>query len=144
MRTLWDHFTTWMNSLELSTLFSPQELFKLVPPTEWKLMWIYVGFIGLSWIGALLIYFLPIHTSLKQRLAQLFWFNAILGIFLFFFRFESIPLLGMDAWRLVQEIATIVWLGSIVYFHQTSHKEELLAEQVAAYKKRYLPTSKKK
>lgn len=105
-------------------------------------MWGYVGFIGLCWLVGIGGNFLPIHRSLKSRILSLAWTNAILGIFLFFFRFEGIPLLGMDIWRLLQEILTVVWIISIIRYSRTHLKHELMSEKVTSYRQKFLPKAK--
>lgn len=105
-------------------------------------MWVYVGFAGVQAVGIPLTYFLPIHASLKARIYQLFWTNVILSPILFFFRFEGVPLFGMDVWRTLQELATVIWIGYIVYYVRTGLRQELLTEAVHAYKGRYLPKAK--
>ena len=86
--------------------------------------------------------FLHVNEGLKQRLSPLLWTNFWLGIFLFFFRWQSIPLIGMDLWRFLQEVAIIVWVLVVVFYRRKQYPKEVLAEKAEAYRNRFLPKKK--
>ena len=136
----------WHTVIQFQEKWYPlKSLFSVYPPEHWKFMWAYVALIGICFLAAIALIFLKkIHPSLRSRLSNLAWTNVLLGIMLFFFRFERIPLLGMDLWRLVQEVSILAWLASIWYYWRHGFRAERLADQVVAYKEKYLPRPKKK
>lgn len=106
-------------------------------------MWIYTGLILFCLIGGISLFFWRLRPGLRGRLSSLFWTNAIIGLILFFFRFERIPLLGMDLWRFLQEFAIVIWSFFILRYWRRSIPKEMLAEKVQAYRDRFLPKPKK-
>lgn len=133
MQSFWNSFITWL---------SLKDAFSLTPPFVWAAQWYFVGFLGLCLLIGIAVYFLPIHPSLKGRVASVAWFNVVLGPFLFFFRYQRIPLLGMNIWIVLEIIATIAWIGLIIYYARTSLRKQLFSEQAEAYQKKYLPKVK--
>lgn len=138
----WNEFTTWLKSLQ--QYWNPATLFDLVPADTWYFMWVYVGLTGLCLlIGILLPFLKKIRPSLKQRISQLVWTNFWLGLILFFFRYQRIPILGMDIWRTAQEICLFFWIIYLFRFSRTVIKKESVQEQIEERRNRYLPQPKR-
>ncbi|MEI6477372.1 MAG: hypothetical protein WCO52_00025 [bacterium] len=143
MHALWTRFSTALTSSALAHWFKNSDILQITPRLPWKLMWGYVGFVAVCWVGGIAISFLKVHPQLKERIATFFWTNAILGVFLFFFRFQYLPILGMDAIRLIQEISAVVWIGFLIRYWRTDLTQVIKQEKVIEYKQKYLPKAKK-
>jgi hypothetical protein len=135
-------FTTWLKDPHLGDWWHAHTLFLYTPPADWPLMWAYVGFTAACWILGIALAFLKIHANLKTTLARFLWANALIGPLLWFFRYERLPLMGMDIWRLIQFICDVVWIVLIIRYIRTTHRKTKVKEQVTAYKNRFLPTQK--
>jgi len=133
----WHTFTHWLH-----TWFSG--LFAINPALTWPLQWAYLALVVACLIGAIILALWKEDYSFKQPLYQLLWTNFWIGIFLFFFRYQALPILGMDIWRFIQEVAIVVWLVSIVRTYRRKLPHEQLTAKVTAYKEKYLPKAKKK
>jgi uncharacterized membrane protein len=144
MTHAWSTFTTWFGNLAIWQWWSPAGLFLGTPGETWKFQWSYVALVSACFIGGIILTFWKQgHPYLKSSLSRLLWSNFWLGLFLFFFRFQRIPILGMDIWRFIQEIAMIAWLVVMARTYSKQRPQEVLQEKVAAYKNRYLPKPKK-
>jgi hypothetical protein len=119
-------------------------LLDVTPPVLWPLQRAYLAFVTLSIIVALVLLFLPVHTASKQRLGTLLWTNGAIGIVLFFFRYQQIPLLGMNLWRLIQEIVFVAWLLFILRFMRKQIPADRFTEKVIERRNKYLPKPKLK
>ena len=128
---------------KLWTYWSPTELLNTVPPSLWLWMPYFLALLALLLIGALLSLALRLPSTLNHRLGSLFWNNLWIGILLFFFRYQHVPILGMDIWRLVQEIAIVIWIFIIVISFRRNYPMEKLAKKVADYRSKYLPKPRK-
>jgi len=99
--------------------------------------------LALFLVGGLVSLFVKrIPEGLRRRFNALCWNNLVIGLILFFFRYQRIPLLGMDIWRFVQEIVLIVWLVIIFRYWRRQLPKERFSEQVIAHKQKYLPKKK--
>jgi hypothetical protein len=136
LTTFWSqHVTPWWN---------PSGYLVAVPPADWPLKWAYVGFTLLCLIVGIAFLFLKrqFRPSLRYRILNFAWTNAILGIVLFFLRDQQIPYLGSDLLRLVQIIGAVFWINSLAWFVRTSYKQEQYTEAVMARREKYLPTAR--
>lgn len=124
-------------------LWQPRELFLIRPPFMWELMWAYVGFLA-ACLTVLIVALLlkTLHPELKRRLITFASTQLWLGAFLFFFRYFRIPYLGMDFFRLIQEITAVIWIGLIVKFALTELPKLNIKAAADARKKKYLPGQK--
>jgi glucan phosphoethanolaminetransferase (alkaline phosphatase superfamily) len=138
MRNIFSQFGSWY-MLHLDKWLSFSTLFDMTPPAHWPLQWAYLTFIILSIVIGVILILLPIHTGTKQRLSNVLLSNGMIGFILFFFRFQQIPLLGMNIFRLIQEIVFVVWLLVIFRYARTHIPKERLAEKIAERRNKYLP-----
>lgn len=106
-------------------------------------MWYFLATVIASLLGIIVILFLKkrARPSLTTRISNLLWTYLIAGSLLFFVRQQQIPLLGMDLWRFLFELAIIVWIVSIVRFYRTGYKKELVQEKIEERRQKYLPKS---
>jgi hypothetical protein len=143
MHALWSHIANWFTTV-INPYWSPANLFAFTPPEAWYFERVYVVLTGLCLIaGITLLFIRTIRPGLRERFLSFSWTNFTLGLILFFFRYERIPLLGMDVWRFVQEVAMIIWIVLIYRYWQVKIPAERLAERVIAHKEKYLPKPKK-
>jgi len=133
----WHTFTSWLH-----TWFSG--LFAINPPVAWPYQWVYLALVIACFIGGIILAFWKTNYSFKQPLSSLLWTNFWIGIFLFFFRYQAIQILGMDIWRFIQEVAIVIWLFSIIRTYRRRAPQDALAAKVTAYRDRFLPKPKKK
>ena len=127
----------------LGKWWSPSDLIATIPPEHWKYEIGYLVMLGVFLALAIaLIFMKKVRTSLKDRLYSFLWTNIILGLILFFFRVQQIPLLGMDIWRFIQEIAIVIWIALIVRFYRKVYRKEALIQKVEERKTKYLPKAK--
>ena len=142
MRAFWSHFVTWFTN-HVSPYWSPSGLISMTPPQTWVFEKGYVIMLALFLVGGLVSLFVKrIPEGLRRRFNALCWNNLVIGLILFFFRYQRIPLLGMDIWRFVQEIVLIVWLVIIFRYWRRQLPKERFSEQVIAHKQKYLPKKK--
>lgn len=104
----------------------------------------YLVLLGLLLLGGTISLIFRLPGRLNRQISELCWNNLWIGAVLFFFRYQHIPILGMDLWRLLQEIAIVVWFSIIILRFRQSYPKERLADKVLEYRTRYLPKSKTK
>lgn len=143
MKHIWQTFTTWFLTRPIWEWWNPQGFLLITPSASWKLEWAYVALIGTCLLLAIVISFWKFTPSIRYSLLNILWGHSVAGAFLFFFRDQRLPYLGMDVWRLIQEIILVVNLAMVVRYYNGAHQQELLQEQVKAYKAKYLPKAKK-
>ena len=129
---------------KLWQFWAPQDLLNTVPPPLWPWMPEYLAVLILLLIGAVLSLAVRMPGRLNERLGALCWNNLWLGALLFFFRYQHVPILGMDIWRFLQELVIIIWLYRIVRNFLRTYPQQRLAERVAEYRGKYLPKPKMK
>ena len=139
MKNAWIHFAAKVSALPLWQWWNPAGFLNGTPPATWPFEKAdLVVVIGLLVLG--LVAFIPrIPSGLRSRLLSFAWYNFPIAGILFLTRWQAIPVLGMDLWRLVQEIIMIVWLVSIVQYQLHHQPKEELQEKVKAYREKYLP-----
>jgi len=143
MRVFWSHIADWF-AAHVGPYWSPAGLFSMTPPAVWTFQWVYVGIIGACVVGGIAMLFAKkLRPGLRERISSFCWNNVVIGVILFFFRYQQIPLLGMDLWRFIQEIGMVVWLFFIYQYWTLAIPQETLAEQIVAHKNKYLPKPKK-
>ena len=143
MRVFLSHIADWF-ATHVGPYWSPVGLVNMTPPAVWTFQWVYVGLIGACVLGGIAMIFVKkLRAGLRERISSFCWNNAVIGLILFFFRYERIPLLGMDGWRFIQELGMIVWIVFIVQYYRIAIPQQNLKEQVAAHKSKYLPKPKK-
>ena len=54
------------------------------------------------------------YTKIYEALASLFFTNTLIGIFLYFFAYEMVPLLSARFWFLIWGIEMAVWMFFII------------------------------
>ena len=126
----------------LWTYWNPAELLNSVPPALWPWMREYIALIAILLIGALISVFVRLPGKLNDRFGTLCWNNVWIGGLLYFFRYQHVPILGMDIWRLLQEVAIVIWLYVIVNHFRRTYPQERLDTRIAEYRGRYLPKPK--
>ena len=128
------HIQSWFN---FDTLLSA------TPPQEWPYKNVYIGFIAFCLLGAIVVLiWRSLYPVLRERLGLLFWTNVILGPILYFFRFQQIPVLGMDFIRTIQEIAFAIWLIVIILRTYKEYPKEKFEEKLTERRNKYLPKPK--
>ena len=136
MRNFSHQFTTW-----ITNWFN--QLISLTPAISWKYQWVYGGLlIVFLLVGIGLIFWKKLYPTLKHQLSAMVWFNFFLGAILFFFRYQRIPLLGMDLWRFIQEIEIVIWILLILRYRLVKYPKEMISQKVVSYKSKYLPKAK--
>jgi hypothetical protein len=127
----------WYNStgiLNFSTLFAVQ------PPEEWKYQWVYAGWLVLFTLVLMVsIVWRRTNSEIRFRLVNFCFTQVLTGLFLAFFRYQGIPLLGMDAWRFFQIVWWLVWAILFASYLLRTYPRIRLAEKVANQKNKYLP-----
>ena len=93
-------------------------------------------------LGGIITLFRPKYEPVRERFSVFFWTNAILGLILFFFRYQDIPLLGMDFFRFTLEVTAAIWLFFITRFSLQVYPQKKLEDQIAERKNKYLPKAK--
>jgi hypothetical protein len=142
MRIFWSHIGDWL-ATHVGPYWSPAGLVNMTPPAVWVFQWAYLGLIITCLVAAVAMLFAKrLRPGLRERISSFGWYNAVIGTILFFFRYQRIPLLGMDGWRFLQEIGMIVWLILIIRYARVAIPQQSLAEQVVAHKAKYLPKPK--
>lgn len=144
MTHAWQTFSTWFNSLQLWHWWSFPGLFDTTPSSEWKFQWSYVALIAACFIGAVILTFWRGDQQLSRPIAQVLWNNVWVGPILFFFRYQEIPVLGMDLWRFIQEVAIVAWLVVILKGYSKKQPQVQLQDKIEAYRNKYLPKPKTK
>jgi hypothetical protein len=132
------------NHLRLDSWFNLSTLLATNPPAQWNFMWAYLVFLGICFLGTILCLVIRFYLPLRTRLTNLFLTNVVLGAILFFFRYQQVPLLGMDILRTLQEIGFVIWLIIIVSHIRVAKPKEALAALVEERRTKYLPKPKKK
>ncbi|MBU6389340.1 hypothetical protein KGQ71_02380 [Patescibacteria group bacterium] len=116
----------------------------MTPAPIWKYQWEYVGVLGILLVlGITLLFLKKIRPALRESLSNFAWTNLVLGVIIFFFRYQQIPLLGMDLWRFLQEVEMVIWLIVILRYRVVVYPQEKLEEKVISYKSRFLPKPKR-
>jgi len=125
-------------------LWNPAGLVSVQPKLTWPDFYLYLGYCAIFLIGLIILLILHkrIKPSLRDQLASVCWTNLGLGVVLFFFRQQAIPLLGMDLWRFIQECATVIWIFFIFRSYVQNHPQEVMSELVKARREKYLPKKK--
>jgi hypothetical protein len=134
--------TTHIDSWKVWEYWQPTNLLATAPNPSWPWMWWFVGLIGLCLAAGLASLFIRFHDRLRHRLSTLFLNNVWIGAILFFLRYERLPILGMDLWRLIQEITLFVWLALITRDFRRDYPKERLAARIVEYRAKYLPKPK--
>jgi hypothetical protein len=134
----------WHNAyLHLDKYWSPTHLVAIQSYGDWKYMWAFLATIVVSFLGILLVFVLKkrVRPSLRTRINSLLWTYLPVSGILFFVRQQQIPLLGMDLWRFLFELAIVVWIVSIIRFYRTAYRRELVQEKIEERRNKYLPKS---
>ena len=130
------HFIIWVSTWL-------QQLVAMNPSPVWKYQWVYVGVLSILLVlGVGLLFIKKGRPALREQLANFAWVNLGFGIIIFFFRYQRIPLLGMDLWRLLQEGEMLVWLLLILRYRLVIYPKETLEEKIVSYRSKYLPRPK--
>jgi len=143
MRSLASRFTSFLHPFfkALASYFG--SLTQYTPVDPWRFRWIYLGMVIVFLIGGIALLFLKkVRPALRERLSTFFWINFGIGLILFFFRDQDIPLFGMDFWRFIHDIAIWVWLIYIVVVSSKEHPRLIIQEKVNEYRNKYLPKAK--
>jgi len=125
-------------------VWNPAGLVNIQPQLVWNDMAYYLVYSGIFLVGLIILVLLRkrIQPNLRDQLGSVCWTNLGLSLVLFFFREQSIPLLGMDLWRFLQECATVIWIFFIVRFYLKTYRQEAVSELVKARREKYLPGHK--
>jgi len=142
MSKLWNNFTTWLTHTKLWIWWNPQNLTQTTPSFYWDYMKVYAVIVCIFFVGAIVSIFWPKFKPVRDRLALYFWTNAVLSLILFFFRYQDIPVLGMDIFRLIQEITAVIWLFLIIRFAIKAYPAHQLSLKVEERRNKYLPKAK--
>lgn len=122
-----------------------ENLLNTVPPVEWPLMWFYIGFnvLLLAIAIASLFPWKFLRPATQARISSLAWTNIFISLVILPFRLGGVPLLGMDLWRVLQEVSAVLWVAAIVGLHLKENKAYRTKAAVAEYQDKYLPKPKK-
>ncbi|MBI5369649.1 hypothetical protein HZA85_00435 [Candidatus Uhrbacteria bacterium] len=80
--------------------------------------------------------------DLGARAGSLLATMGLLGVLLYFFSFERIPMLGARFWYLFWVIGAIVWIIFLVRYARVTLPQRQQRDQERAQLRRYLPTKK--
>lgn len=106
-------------------------------------MYVYIGMTGAFALLGIILLFLKLHPALKSQISGFLWTQVATAIFLYFFRTQQIPYLGMDMLRVLQEFSIVAWIGYLVWYFFVPYKGELRADEAVIRKEKYLPKAKK-
>ena len=135
----------WFKDIPWSSFWSKNTAFSTFPPVKWEYMWFYIGFAILCYVLLVILLFIKkMDLELKARINSFLTTNVWLCILFGFFRYQRIPLLGMDFVRTIQLIANIFWIISIIRFKKVFLPQIKLQQKIEDRKSKYLPKSKKK
>lgn len=138
---LWQIISNWYGA-HITPYWSFTQLFSSTPPYKWPWMYIYLGLLIFFFLAIILIAFLPLREGLKKRFYPYLITNLVLGLVIFFFREQRVPILGMDIWRFLQELEMIIWLPFILGYIIKGRPKEILSEKVEQRRQKYLPKKK--
>lgn len=128
---------------QVKDIFNPETSIAVVPTTEWPFAIVYMLFIVLCLAGVIVFTFIKkLDEQIRLKWSTFFWTNLILSGILFFLRYQTIPLLGMDILRTIQLFADIIWVILILKYSLIDHKRILIAQKVQEHKEKYLPKAK--
>jgi hypothetical protein len=138
---LWQIISNWYG-VHITPYWSFTQLFNSTPPYRWPWMYIYLGLLIFFFLAIILIAFLHLREGLKKRFYPYLITNLVLGLVIFFFREQRVPILGMDIWRLLQELEMIIWIPFILIYILKGRPKEILGEKVEQRRQKYLPKKK--
>jgi hypothetical protein len=101
----------------------------------------FILFVILVW-GLIVLFRRRLHPHYRNMVLGFASTNLILGATLAFFRYQRVPLLGMDALRSLHLLSMIIWLPFILKFRLFKVKKINLEEKVRERKNKYLPKPK--
>jgi hypothetical protein len=85
-----------------------------------------------------------IKAKFLQKTASFCLFMAVSFTFIFFFRYEAIPILGGRFWILIWLITGVIWLGYLLHYYFTKIPQQLTELEQKQKKDKYLVGIKKK
>lgn len=123
--------------MDWSTLVEPK------PPIVWNFAYWYIGLSAFCLLIAIVIPLIKrIHPEWRTAAMVYGWTYAILGLFLFFFRSQRIPYLGMDILRSIQLLSMLIWGIVILFRNMPLISRQNLDQLVQSRKEKYLPKPK--
>ena len=143
MTELWNQFVATFTVSNIKDWWNPEGYLKAVPSADWPFKWAYAALLVILLLGIIVLPFLKkIQPQIREKLIGFCWTNLIIGLVLGASRWQGIPLFGMDAWRLLQELLMLAWLILLAISHRKAAPKQQLDQAVSAYKARYLPKPK--
>lgn len=129
-----------MDRLSWAYWFRP----RLVPLTP-LFLYIFIGIIVVLFLAACLLYFLQKKSvSNKKIYISLYYFslaNFLIGLFLFFFRFEGLAFMTARYWLVLWFLSMAYWLYSIWKKYKNIPQKRENNQRLEEYLK-YLPRKK--
>lgn len=136
-------FVDFIVELQFTDVFNWKTAIQLMPPKEWKFMWVYVGFTGLNLLGGIFLsLYRKMDEEIRGKLLGFCWTNAIFSAIFFFLRYQRIPLLGTDLVRTIQLIIVLIWAIFIAKYIMFDYPKLKMQQVVEERKSKYLPKAK--
>ena len=85
-----------------------------------------------------------IKAKFLQKTASFCLFMAVSFTFIFFFRYEAIPILGGRFWVFIWLVTGLVWLSFLLKYYFITIPKQLAALETKQKKEKYLVKLKKK
>lgn len=142
---IFTNISNWFKAIPWDSFWSSKTAFSVFPPAEWNFKWYYLSFAAICYLLlVILLFFKKINPEVKARVNSFLVTNTWLCLFLGFFRYQRIPIIGMDFVRTIQIIIDIIWIISIVRFKKVILPQIALSQKVEERRNKYLPKPKRK
>lgn len=139
------NISNWFRAIPWESFWSSKTAFSVFPPANWNYMWYYIGFAAICYILLIVMLFLKkINPEIKTRVNSFLVTNIWLCLFFGFFRYQRIPIMGMDFIRTLQIVVAIFWIISIIRFKKIILPQIILHQKVEERRNKYLPKPKNK
>jgi hypothetical protein len=128
---------TWQQVWDYRTAFLSRPL-----PT-WPFMEGYVAFLVILFLAGIVVLLRRrLYAPYRSVLLQFFWTNLFLATLLFFFRWQRIPIFGMDFLRTAHFLFMLGWVALILKYRLTAYRRDRLMILVEERRQKYLPRPK--
>jgi len=127
-----------------TNFFTTEYLFATTAPTNRNLfLALLAAFAVMIIISLLLSYNKKIHPPLRAKLFNFFLTLGILGILISFFRYESIPYVGIRLMMFLLIITAFIWYLIITIYGLTKMPKEVKLRKNQERYAQYLPKKKR-
>lgn len=132
--------------IDLTKLTDPAYLFE--PRPEWRseFLWLLVIFFASAILLALILIIIKIPTSviIRQQYLNLLLTCGLIGLWLVFSRWQSLPYLASRFLLVVLLIIMIGWLGKIIIYIKVTLPKTQMRQTRENQREKYLPQPKNK